>query len=115
MATSTAGNKGVTGAIGHPSGEAACRNSDMNDEKMDNAGAVGHPGQISQKGRYPPAELEWENVGSGTFAKTFIKATRMRATSKGGPPLQDVDNIIRGAGTGKIIDECIVDGALARW
>ena len=66
-----------------------------------------HPGPI---GKYCKEELEWVDIGSGTFAKTFPQATWLRTTSKSGPPIQDVHRrITRSLRTGKVIDDCIVD------
>ena len=69
-----------------------------------------HPGQIHSGGKYAKGDLEWKNIGSGVFAKTFIKATRLLTTTKNGPPMQAVHRrTIRSLSTGKIIDDCIVD------
>ena len=68
-----------------------------------------HPGQIHRGGKYAKGDLEWKNIGSGVFAKTFIKATRLLTTTKNGPPMQEVHRrTIRSLSTGKIIDDCIV-------
>ena len=109
----TASQPGVTGVLDHPSDEAARRNPADEDEAMD-AVQDKHlgksPGQTNESGKYSPAELEWKDVGSGTFARTFVKATRMRTTTKGGPPMQDIHKrIIRSAETGVVLDECIVE------
>ena len=65
-----------------------------------------HPGQIHSGGKYAKGDLEWKNIGSGVFAKTFIKATRLLTTTKNGPPMQEVHRrTIRSFSAGKIIDD----------
>ena len=69
-----------------------------------------HPGPVDSTGHYAKGELEWKNIGSGVFAKTFPGATRLRTTSKGGPRLEDVHRrVIRSLSTGKVIDDCVVE------
>ena len=66
-----------------------------------------HPGPV---GKFCKEELQWTNIGSGTFAKTFPQATWLRTTSKGGPPVQDVHRrIVRSLSTGRVVDDCIID------
>ena len=87
------------------------------DEQVD---AIGQPGPRNPEGKYSKGELEWQNIGSGTFARTFIGAQRLRTTTKEGPRMEDVQKrVIRSCKTGNIIDECtpddVPDEALHRW
>ena len=69
-----------------------------------------HPGQIHRGPRFKKEDLEWNHIGSGIFAKTFLKASRMVTTSKGGPPMMDVHRrVIRSLSAGNVLDACIVD------
>ena len=44
------------------------------------------------------------------IARTFRNMSRLVTTSRGGPPLRDVDRIIfRSLKNGKVIDDCVVD------
>ncbi len=99
----------IMGQEGHESGEfgphghVAPQTPTMEMDSVQND----NPGPI---GKYCKEDLEWVDIGSGTFAKTFPQATWLRTTSRGGPPLQDVHRrIVRSLRTGKIIDDCIVD------
>ena len=72
--------------------------------------SVTQPGPVSHTGKYAKSELEWKDIGSGTFAKTFPQAKRMVTTAKGGPPQCEVyRRIIRSLKTGRVIDDCLVD------
>ena len=65
---------------------------------------------VGEGSKHGKDEQEWKDIGSGTFAKTFRKATRLTVTSKGGPPVQDVQRrIVTSLKTGKIIDDCEPD------
>ena len=69
-----------------------------------------HPWQIHLGGKYEKGDLEWKNIGSGVFAKTFIKTTRLPTTTRNGPPIHEVHRrTIRSLSTGKVIDDCIID------
>ena len=69
-----------------------------------------HPGQSHRGIKYNKEDLEWNHVGSGIFARTFLKASKMITTSRGGPPMMDVHRrVIRSLTTGKVLDDCIVD------
>ena len=69
-----------------------------------------HPGPVQRPEQVSMGELEWRNIGSGVFAKTFIGASRLRTTSKGGPRLEDVHRrVVRSLSTGKVIDDCIIE------
>ena len=72
--------------------------------------SAGHPGPINRDGQYPASELEWRNIGSGVFARTFRNMSRLVTTSRGGPPIRDVHRrIIRSLKSCKVIDDCVVD------
>ena len=58
---------------------------DDGDRHRDLSQLSDHPGPVDSTGHYAKGELEWKNIGSGVFAKTFPGATRLRTTSKGGP------------------------------
>ena len=45
----------------------------------------GHPSPVLRDHEIDPAELQWKNIGSGVFAKTFRGVDRLPLTSRGGP------------------------------
>ena len=58
--------------------------------------------------RVPREELEWKEIGSGMWARSFIGMSKLITTTKSGPHESKVlRRIIRGVDTGKIIDDCI--------
>ena len=72
--------------------------------------SVSHPSPVGNPMKWPKEDLEWKHIGSGTFARTFPQADRMKTWSKGGPPQKDVHKrVVRSPSTGKVIDECVVD------
>ena len=69
-----------------------------------------HPGPVNRSAHFAKGELEWKDVGSGVFARTFPKSERFRKTSKTGPRVIDIyRRIARSMSTSKIVDDCIVD------
>ena len=93
-----------------PEGEAD--DSARMEERPDDMSSVdaGHPGPIGGDKKPCKADLEWRHIGSGIMAKTFMGATHMVTTSRGGPAAQDVHRrVIRSLRTGRIIDDCIPD------
>ena len=73
----------------------------------------------SQSKDFDRDELAWRSIGSGSWARTFVGATRLPLTTKSGPCSADVfRRIVRDARTGKVIVDCYVDdvpdAALAR-
>ena len=56
----------------------------------------------------PREELEWKQIGSGMWARSFIGMSRLLTTTKSGPHESNVHRrIIRDVDTGKVIDDCI--------
>ena len=54
--------------------------------------------------------MEWKDIGSGTFAKTFPQMSTLLTTSRGGPNIEGVyRRVIRSLDTGRIIDDCLLD------
>ena len=49
-----------------------------------------HPGPIIPREQITNKEKEWNDIGSGTFARTFVQAERLLTTTRGGPPLCDI-------------------------
>ena len=69
-----------------------------------------HPGPVHGEKKFSKEDLEWNHIGSGMFARTFINADHMITTSKSGPPMMDVHRrIIRSMTTGRVLDDCITD------
>ena len=69
-----------------------------------------HPGPVVKEEEITRAEMEWKDIGSGTFARTFKGATSLRVTTKGGPAENDVyRRTVWDLKTGKLIDDCIVE------
>ena len=57
--------------------------------------------------RIPQEELEWREIGSGMWARSFIGMSRLLTTTRSGPCESEVKRrIIRNADTGKLIDDC---------
>ncbi len=81
------------------------------DDQDQTMGALSeHPGPRDSSEKCPAAEMAWQDIGSGVFAKTFKNVTRLPTTSKGGPRIEEVHKrVIRSVKTGKVVDECIVD------
>jgi hypothetical protein len=75
-----------------------------------NMDSVGHPSPVERHDKWPKEDLEWKYIGSGTFARTFPQAERLKTWSKGGPSQKDVyKRVVRSLSSGKILDECIID------
>ena len=73
---------------------------------------MGHPGPKVKRREIEKNELSWQDVGSGTFARTFLDVKRLFTTTRGGPPLCDVHRrTIWSLRTGQVIDDCFVDDA----
>ncbi|MBN71658.1 MAG: hypothetical protein CME32_20555 [Gimesia sp.] len=86
--------------------------SDSTNEKVDESvGAIGeHPGPIDTSGDFAAGDMQWQDIGSGVFARTFPKMTKLITTTRGGPPLSEVHRrVVRSLTTGKVVDDCIVD------
>ena len=69
-----------------------------------------HPGPGINTDDITNKEQQWNNIGSGTFARTFVQAQRRVTTTRGGPPMSDILRrtvwiLSRGCG----IDDCVVD------
>ena len=59
------------------------------------------------EGGLPHDELHWRQIGSGSWARTFVDAEKLILSTRGGPCEADVERrIIRNAITGKLIDDC---------
>ena len=69
-----------------------------------------HPGATHTSEKFTQGELEWRHIGSGVFARTFRKASKLVTTTKNGPPITEVyKRTIWSSSTGRIIDECHMD------
>ena len=72
--------------------------------------SMSHPSPVERRDKWPREDLEWKYIGSGTFARTFPQADRLKTWSKGVPSQKDVHKrIVRSLSAGKVIDECIVN------
>ena len=90
------------------------------DETVGSREAMRHPGPVVHAEEITSKEKQWQNIGSGVFARTIVQAERMSTTSRGGPPIEDVHRrTIWSLSKGRIIDDCIVDDTadhiLNRW
>ena len=69
-----------------------------------------HPGPIISTDKITKAEMQWNDIGSGTFARTFVQAPRLLTTTRIGPPICDVHRrTIWSLSKGRVIHDCIVD------
>ena len=65
------------------------------------------PEQKSTTTKLPYDELQWREIGSGSWARTLVDAEKLILTTRGGPCEADVERrIVRDAITGKLIDDC---------
>ena len=51
-----------------------------------------HPGPIVKTEDIPDRDLQWHGIGSGIVARSFKQATKLMTTSRGGPPMCDVQS-----------------------
>ena len=71
---------------------------------------VDRPERSTERGDVPHDELQWREIGSGMWARTFLDMDRLVLTTKSGPAACDVARrIIRDLITGKVIDDCVPD------
>ena len=69
-----------------------------------------HPGPKVKTSEIKSRDLKWVDIGSGVMSRTFVQATHMTTTSKGGPNICDVHSRkIWSLSTGKMIDDCVID------
>ena len=74
-----------------------------------------HPGPVVQFEEITKGDQQWTDIGSGTFARSFLDAKRFVTTTRGGsrnhgPAISDVHRRTTWSlTTGKIIDDCLVD------
>ena len=70
----------------------------------------GHPGPRVPTHKISDRDMQWQDIGSGTVARTFKRTAVMRTTSKGGPCMEDIESRrIWSLSTGKLLDECRVN------
>ena len=71
---------------------------------------MSHPGPVIPEREITAAERQWNDIGSGVFAKTFSGVDRLITTTRGGPPIDDIHRRTTWSlSTGKMLDDCIVD------
>ena len=76
----------------------------------------GHPGQKVKRDDVTTRDQTWCDIGSGIFSRTFIGATRLHTTSRGGPNMCDIQHRkIWNLTSGKVLDECYVDDVSDKW
>ena len=69
-----------------------------------------HPGPRTKEDDIEKCEMTWKDIGSGTVARTFVGATKLLVSTRGGPPEIDVyRRTVWNLSTGRIIDDCIVE------
>ena len=58
----------------------------------------------------PHEELQWKQIGSGMWARSFVGMTKLLTTTRSGPQESEVQRrIVRNVDTGKILDDCVPD------
>ena len=83
---------------------------DMVDETVNGKDIKKHPGPIIHENEITAKERQWQDVGSGVFARTFPRSERLVTTMRGGPPVEDVHRrTIWSLSKGRVIHDCIVD------
>ena len=71
---------------------------------------MSHPGLIAPTEEITSKECQWQDVVSGTFARSFPRVKRLITTTRGGPPIGDVHRrTVWSLSKGRVIDDCIVD------
>ena len=69
-----------------------------------------YPGLIVNAKEITVTYQQWQDVGSGVFARTFVQAERLVTTTRGGPLIAEVHRrTIWSLSRGKVIDNCIAD------
>ena len=69
-------------------------------------------GERTNRKDMKPADMKWRDIGSGTMARSFQDATSLKISTHGGPPECEVHRrIVYDLGTGKVLDDCIIDDA----
>ena len=69
-----------------------------------------HPGPRVSRRNILDRDRKWIDIGSGMMSRTFVGATRLHTTSKGGPSLHDIEvRKVWSLTTGKLLDECRID------
>ena len=69
-----------------------------------------HPGPIIHESEITAKERQWQDVGSGVFARTFPRSERLVTTTRGGLPMEDVHRrTVWSLSKGRVIHDCIVD------
>ena len=80
------------------------------DETVDSREVMNHPGPIIPTDQIERKDCQWQDIGSGTFARTFTQVERLVTTTRGGPPISDVHRrTVWSLSRGKVIDDCIVN------
>ena len=78
--------------------------------QSDAVDAVDRPERSTEREDVPRDELQWREIGSGMWARTFLDMDRLVLTSRSGPAACDIARrFVRHLGTGKIIDDCDPD------
>ena len=69
-----------------------------------------HPGPVTKRHEVQRGDLVWKDIGSGTMARTFLGATQLGISTKGGPPECEVHRrTVWDLSTGRIIDDCVLE------
>ncbi len=80
-------------------------------DAVESGGSIAkHPGPRVHRREVERKELAWQDIGSGTFARTFFDVKKLFVTTRGGPPMCDVyRRTVWSLRTGRVIDDCIVE------
>ena len=81
-----------------PGADDAVRSPNGQDEHADELGSMAKPqglkitawAYIYNNNKEPKNKLQWQYIGSGTWARTFVNAKHYITTTKAGPPLVDI-------------------------
>ena len=61
------------------------------DDTVGNREVFKHPGPIVERSNINKEDMQWQDVGLGTFARTFIQAERLLTTTRGGVQTDDME------------------------
>ena len=72
-----------------------------------------HPGPIIPTDQITWKDCQWQDIGSGTVARTFKQVERFVTITRVGPPISDGHRrTVWSFSRGKAIHDCIVDDVL---
>ena len=83
---------------------------DAVDETVDGKEIRKHPVSIIHESKITAKKRQWQDVGSGVFARTFPRSRQLLTTARGGPLMEDVHRrTVWSPSKGRVIQDSIVD------